>query len=726
MGTGLNAIAQEMTLVVVDASSKTPIKNAHIHADGRMIGYSDSNGVFAISQQTTVVFIQSVGFNSAEFRITTKSDTLALIPKVYQSDQNIVVYGKEPHTVNVNDYNGDKTNVSLEEMLSGIDGVAMVKRGAFAWEPSIRGVNDQRIGLTIDGMQVFKACVDKMDPVTAYVASDNLAELNIDKNGNSVAEQGQHNASINMVTKKPGFNPFSLDIKTSYRIPDHYRQLSINSETSTEKHAFRFSGNMNKADDLVAGNDSSINNSGYNKINANIGYRYKTASNNLLDISYLIDRATDVGYPALLMDATEATAHMFRLQYQWLDELASTPNQTLMVYANSVIHKMDDYNRDVANRSVMRGMYMPMDGTTQTLGLRFSREFSKSTTRFSLFSEAFTSLAFGDMMMQSIYENIADMYLINLGDIRTSSLRFGNKINLFPREDIQLKLEQSLGVSHLTLGNESMVSFFEGLYGSENASSRIRLIPAASIQAMYYSVNSNWNFSLSSTFSQRIGNHVELYGHYIYNYVDGFFYDGNPGLKPETTLNNEVSARYESSHFAFSTSLFYNYLYNYIDGIPNQDLSNTFYQFKTYENIGDVVMTGAEVRILVQPIHHMHIDTWASYLYAQNTTINDPLPLITPLNGSIQTTYNRQSHGISIGMDWAAEQKRIAKITSIEDPTNGFLVFNMSYEKHWLDNSFSSVFAINNLFDSYYNRHTSLGNIPESGRSLLLSITYNF
>ena len=725
MGISWSVSAQQRLLVVVDASDKSPIVDAHIHADGQMIGYSDANGAFTVNPDITSVFIQSVGFNSAEFKITTQSDTLALIPKIYHSDQNVVVYGKEPHTVNVDDYTGGQKKVTLDQMLSGIDGVAMIQRGAFAWEPSVRGMNDQRIGLTIDGMQVFKACVDKMDPVTAYVASDNLSELNIDKNGNSVAEQGHHNASVNLITKKPDFNPFSLNIKSAYRVPDHYRQLTVNSELSKRNHAFRFSGNFNQANDLVAGNDSSINNSGYNKLNANIGYRFRTRSNNILDVSYLVDEATDVGYPALLMDATRATAHMFRMQYQWRDEIASTPTQTLMAYANSVVHKMDDYNRDVANRAVMRGMYMPMDGTTETYGFKYSREFSKSTSRFTLFSEGFSSLAFGDMLMESIYDNIADMYLINLGDIRTNSLRLGNKINLFPRADVHLKLEQSLGLMQVNLGDEGMVSFFEGLYGSR-VSSRFRLIPAASVQAMFFPEKSNWNFSISSAFSQRLANHVELFGHYIYNYVDGFFYDGNPGLKPETTINNELSVRYERSRFAFSTSLFYNYLFNYIDGLPNEELSNQFYQFKTYENIGDAVMTGAELRILLQPIKHLHVDARASYLYAQNTTLNDPLPLISPLNGSVQTSYSHKVHSFSVEVDWASAQNRIAEITSIEDETDGFVILNMSYEKRWFGNTITSVLAVNNLFDTFYNRHTSLENIPEAGRNLLLSISYNF
>ena len=44
----------------------------------------------------------------------------------------------------------------------------MVKRGSYAWEPLINGMATERTVITIDGMRIFGACTDKMDPITSY------------------------------------------------------------------------------------------------------------------------------------------------------------------------------------------------------------------------------------------------------------------------------------------------------------------------------------------------------------------------------------------------------------------------------------------------------------------------------------------------------------------------------------------------------------------------------
>ena len=55
---------------------------------------------------------------------------------------------------------------STEKVLQSVPGVNMIRRGNFAQEPTIRGLNAAQINVTIDGMMVFGACTDKMDPVS--------------------------------------------------------------------------------------------------------------------------------------------------------------------------------------------------------------------------------------------------------------------------------------------------------------------------------------------------------------------------------------------------------------------------------------------------------------------------------------------------------------------------------------------------------------------------------
>src|SRR5690606_336005 len=64
-----------------------------------------------------------------------------------------------------------KMAVSVDEFLASTDHISFINRGAFAWEPLLNSMSTERSTVTIDGMHVFGACTDKMDPITSYVES---------------------------------------------------------------------------------------------------------------------------------------------------------------------------------------------------------------------------------------------------------------------------------------------------------------------------------------------------------------------------------------------------------------------------------------------------------------------------------------------------------------------------------------------------------------------------
>ena len=56
---------------------------------------------------------------------------------------------------------------SIDEHLAQLKGVNLVRRGSYAWEPVVNNMQTERLSTTIDGMKIFYACTDKMDPVTS-------------------------------------------------------------------------------------------------------------------------------------------------------------------------------------------------------------------------------------------------------------------------------------------------------------------------------------------------------------------------------------------------------------------------------------------------------------------------------------------------------------------------------------------------------------------------------
>src|SRR5690349_19286366 len=68
---------------------------------------------------------------------------------------------------------------TTEDMLCRMQSVYLVRRGAYGQEPAIRGLNGGQINMTIDGMRVYGACTDKMDPATIYIEPINLKNIQV-------------------------------------------------------------------------------------------------------------------------------------------------------------------------------------------------------------------------------------------------------------------------------------------------------------------------------------------------------------------------------------------------------------------------------------------------------------------------------------------------------------------------------------------------------------------
>ncbi|MFA5667907.1 MAG: TonB-dependent receptor [Balneolaceae bacterium] len=719
------SIAQKRTITVLDKMSKEPVINAHIiDGDEKVFAVTDVEGKVEISLEREIFKIHSLGYIESIIVLKETDDIIYLIPTILQAGQSVMVYAYGEKKANIKDYQSTQSHHTLDHFLDNIDGVAMIQRGAFGWEPSIRGQSDQRMNLNIDGMQIFKACVDKMDPISSYIESNNLSKLQIDKSGSSVAENGNGNSTINLISKKPDFAPFSLHLTSGLRVPDQYRVLALNSNYATETTAFQVSGSIKKADDFSAGRGSVIPNTQFNKMNLNVGVKQLLPSKNSVEVNFITDKATDVGYPALLMDATKALANILRVQYNWRDTKAPFQLTTAMLYGNTIRHWMDDDSRDVTQREVMRNMHMPMYGSTGTIGSKITGEATALNHRFEWFLNGFMSEANGDMWMISLDPNVEDMYIYNMDEIVTKNVSLGGRHSFLLSPSFLVKIEESASFTSLGTNSDNYASMFESLYNKAYAP-RNRMLFSGSATAIWFPKD-NWSLSLSSIYSERLGNHIELFGHYIYNYVDGYFYDGNPWLKSEKSVNFELNSTVEVENHSLSLSVFHKQYFDYISGKEVSDISNNDFQFKQYQNLGEAIMLGGEVRAINRFWDNLKTEVRASYTYAQNTTLNDPLPMIPPLKGLNSITYNFDTNNITASMEWAVAQTRISKKSSTESKTDGHAIFNLVYTKSLFDGSLSAIVEFKNIFDTYYSEHTSIASIPEAGRNGMLTLKYHY
>lgn len=722
--------AQMRSFEVQDNRTKTPIMGAHVKDHhGSVITITDKNGLFTINpEEYADISISALGYSDRKVSLEGLGNIIFLDPVIFRHTSELIVVGSKDRGNDIHTYQNSHEAHSMDEFLDNIDGITATKRGAFAWEPVVRGQSDQRMNLMIDGMQVFKACVDKMDPITSYVETNNLEKLQIDKSGSGIAHNGDGNSTINLITQKAETSPFSMNVSSSFRAPDNYRTLSANANGSdaSGKNAFRFSGTYKKTNDFVAGGSRDIANTQFEKMNLNLSYKHTFSSGHSVEANYITDKAYDVGYPALLMDATKALADIGQVQFHFAPNQKNIHVETVQLYANAIRHTMDDYDRDVANRPVMRGMYMPMYGTTKTFGTRVNGHTMLKNHNINWFFNAFYSEAYGDMLMQPLDSNIEDMMIYNMDEVITHSASLGFRHQYDLSESLLLKFEENIRIKSLGTNSDTHASFFEGLYDRE-LSTRVKPLVSAS-GSLLWMLNDRWSFSGNLVYSQRMGNHIELFGHYIYNYTDGYFYDGNPWLNTEHSFNTDINTTWEKNNQSVSLSLFHKRYYHYIDGVTSDadNISNFDFQFKRYANVGDAMILGGELRTINNAGRLLRVENRLSYLYAQNLSLNEPLPLIPPLKGISTLSLTQDQNTLTAELEWAARQNRIAESTSNEDKTEAHAVANIAFERSWMNNTMNTSVQLSNLTDKYYHTHTSIGNIPEAGRRVMITVSYGF
>src|SRR5690606_10753505 len=137
------------------------------------------------------------------------------------------------------------------KLLHSLPGMHMMRRGNFANEPMLRGLNADRYVLSVAGMRIFGACTDKMDPVSSYVEPINLKSLDVSFGAQGNMIGSGTGGALNFNLKKPVFNvqkPVSFSANTLYNTVSNGFDQSADLNFSRNKWAFRFSGVHRKAE----------------------------------------------------------------------------------------------------------------------------------------------------------------------------------------------------------------------------------------------------------------------------------------------------------------------------------------------------------------------------------------------------------------------------------------------------------------------------------------------
>ncbi len=612
--------------------------------------------------------------------------------------------------------------INTDQFMHCLPGVSMMRRGNFANEPMLRGLTSDRYIATVDGMRIFGACTDKMDPVSSYVEPINLKSLDISLGADGNLMGSTTGGGINFNLRKPVFNgnkKITTSFKTNYGSASGSFNQALDVNISHGKIALRLSGVYRKAHNYHDGNGKEVKYSQYLKNNYAGSLRYMPKEGHLLSFDFLGDDAKDVGYPALPMDVAYARAKLFGLTYM-LPAIVFVKNAEIKIYHNFIHHAMDDTQRDSV------AMHMDMPGETRTSGGYLEGEiFHTSRGSLRVKTDYFRTFASAEMLMYPNNPEQLPMFMLTWPDVHRQAGGVGGNFKFNPTEKSGLNIS-----ARVELTNSYITSDFGerqlSIFNESGKKSRLNLLHNYRLS---YSMGESIKNQFSIAYGERTPSVSEQFGYFLFNRLDGYDYIGDPDIEKEKNIHLEISQHLGTSRLQASGSMFSYYFRDYIIGVYDPELSAMTIGamgVKWHQNTESAIMAGTELNSTFMINAKSYVSGNLTYVYGEDFE-GDPLPQIPPLKVSV--AFDQEVLGFTVHpeFEWSGDQKRVSEKYN-ERPTGSYYLLSVRFSNEWQagEGSWKIAAGVDNLMDRAYREHFDIGNILRPGRNFYFQVSGRF
>lgn len=656
----------------------------------------------------TICLLFSGFLLAQEEQIKIKKDTTQL--------EEVILFG----TRKLSNYRQEKTLSSIDDYLEKANNITMIKRGNYAWEPTINNMNSDRLNVTIDGMQVFGACTDKMDPITSYVDVSNLEKVTIGS-GQSGTENG-HCLGGGIDLKLPSSKFNETGLKTSldlgYETNGNYKTTSLDLEYSGNRFYINADGLFRKSDNYDAGNNKEVLYSQFQKYNISLKTGYKLSENQSIDANVIYDEATNVGYPALPMDVSLAKALITSVTHNYNNDSTFIQSLETKLYFNTITHIMDDSKRpDVPIR-------MDMPGWSDTYGFYSKATKNVNKHKLQLNVNGFYNRSLAEMTMYPNDTNQPAMFMYTWPDIRTlyTGVFVKDNFRFSDNETISTSLRFGFHKNKIAeqVGLESLQIFYPNL---EDTKTRF----LTSIATSYNYKKKDYDYSFGIGYGERAPSVSEGYGFFLYNSFDNYDYIGNPTLKNEKAAEANAKANYHTDKFHLGIEASYFYIMDYIVGNIDPSLSQMTIGangVRIYNALPNATIFDAYVNSSYKFYKSFSINATLGYNYGKGSN-NENLQLIKPFSYLAEASYNTSKFNASLQLEGNSNQSQYSSFYG-EDETSAYGIVNLNLGNMFYTNNNEWIlkYGVENVLDANYSTYADWNNIPRQGRNFYMNISF--
>ena len=664
-----------------------------------------------------LIFILSAALTALAQEDSSVKKTITLQEVVVQHDAKLRNSKEKKH--------GTDLQTSTDRLLESMPGVNMIRRGNYAWEPTIRGLNAGQINVTISGMAVFGACTDRMDPASSYIEPNNLQSIAVSYGANNQSYGSTIGGGFNFKLKQPRLNnekQFTGLAGIGYETNARALQTLAAIEYSSKRFAVRGNGIFRKAGNYNAGGGNEIAFSQYAKWNGGVSATYQLAQHHFINADYIQDEGWNIGYPALLMDVAFAKAKIASLSYLYQPHSKHLHSWETKWYYNIIDHAMDDTKRPKDQVPI----HMDMPGTSHTLGFYSEAKWAfgsrhQITTRLN----GYRNRLHAEMTMYP--ESAASMFMLTIPDAQRDviGLDISDKIALTPK--VELIAGARVDYAGSSLYSAAGKQLLSGMHTGDLNRSNILYNVYINGQ---YRVNNHWLLYTNVARAMRSATLQEMYGFYLFNRNDGYDYIGNPRLKNETSWNFGTGVRFQQKIFTAEAQTFAYLFNNYIAGKPLAGYSVMTIGangVKQYNNISSAVLYGAEATVLIRPFSFLSINSINTYTRGQGDN-NNALPLIAPFKSVNTLHLIWKGYRFNATSQYAAAQHHVSYEMYGEWPSKAYDIVTLGAGKSFSIKAVVMDFNVDvvNIFDNNYYEHLDILKISRPGRNVVVHTTIKF
>lgn len=612
----------------------------------------------------------------------------------------------------------------LDRQLEQAPEVNMIRRGAYAWESMLNGMASERSVITVDGMRVYGACTDKMDPITSYVETTNLSRATIKSGATGSGHGATVAGAIDLQRRRAGFGDkpeMKGSVFTGFETNNRERIAGATLSYSDSLYYGNLDATYRKAGNYSAGHregmDREVRFSQFTKYNLSGIIGLKIHERGQIEASIIHDKATDVGYPGLPMDVSLAQATIAAVQYRYLPHHGLASLWETKVYYNTVTHVMDDSQRpDVP-------LHMDMPGWTKTVGMYSKVYLDKGRHAGNVMFSGHRNNSLAEMTMYPVDPREPVMFMLTWPDVSTlyGGVQAEDRITL----NQGLRLFLNAGAAWQNNQVESKTGERQlRLFHPDLDVSRTRFLPNVGTSLEWQKGKLVHRAGIG--YSERAPSVSEAYGFYLLNANDNYDYVGDPNLRNERALSAEWKMTFRNDRLRMEWSANYFNLFDYIIGkiepgafpmnmtatgtkvyrqLPNAHLFNT--GFSARAGLGGPWTARAE----------------ASYRHGQGAEATR-LPLIQPLQYGAGLEFDRKGFHAEAGVEGSSTNRPSAEFGETRKPA--YAILNLAVGKDFtLGKSKLTVdLGVDNLMDQYYTTFSDWFGIPRPGRNVFVHLVY--